>query len=82
MGYGAMVTLRGAMGYGAMVLHDAENCNKVMASCNHGVLTYGAMEYNHGALRLGAVQKGQIVKFYRSSLFYVQVLEKDQFKSL
>jgi hypothetical protein len=31
MGYGAMVTLHGAMGYGAMVLHGAENYNKVMA---------------------------------------------------
>jgi hypothetical protein len=63
MGYGAMVTLHGAMGYGAMVLHDAENCNKVMAPCDHGALAYGAMQYNHGALGLGAVQKGQIVKF-------------------
>jgi hypothetical protein len=51
------------MGYGAMVLHDAENCNKVMAPCDHGVLANGAMQYNNGALRLGAVQKGQIVKF-------------------
>jgi hypothetical protein len=63
MGYGAMVTLHGAMRYGAMVLHDAENCNKVMAPCDHGALAYGAMQYNHGALELGAVQKGQIVKF-------------------
>jgi hypothetical protein len=51
------------MGYGAIVLHDAENCNKVMAPCNHGALAYGAMQYIHGALGLGAVQKGQIVKF-------------------
>jgi hypothetical protein len=63
MGYGAMVTLHGAMGYSAMVLHDAENCNKVMAPCDHGALANGAMQYNHGVLRLGAVQKGQIVKF-------------------
>jgi hypothetical protein len=68
MGYGAMVTLHGTIGYGAMVLHDAENCNKVMAPCDHGALAYGAlaygaMQYNHGALELGAVQKDQIVKF-------------------
>jgi hypothetical protein len=63
MGYGAMVTLHGVMGYGAMVLHDAENCNKIMAPCNHGALAYGAMQYNYGALELGVVQKGQIVKF-------------------
>jgi hypothetical protein len=62
MGYGAMVTLHGTMGYGAMVLHGAENCNKVMAPCYHGALVYGAMQYNHGALGLGVVQKGQIVK--------------------
>jgi hypothetical protein len=63
MGYGVMVTLHGAMGYGAMVLHDVENYNKVMASCDHGALAYDAMQYNHGALELDAVQKGQIVKF-------------------
>jgi hypothetical protein len=63
MGYGAMVILHGAMGYGAMVLHDAENYNKVMAPCDHGALAYGAMQYNHGALGLDAVQNGQIVKF-------------------
>jgi hypothetical protein len=62
MGYGAMVTLHGAMGYGAMVLHDAKTCNKVMAPCDHGALAYGAMQYNHSALGLGVVQKGQIVK--------------------
>jgi hypothetical protein len=50
-----MVTLHGAMRYGAMVLHDAKNCNKVMAPCDHGALANGAMQYNHGALRLGAV---------------------------
>jgi hypothetical protein len=50
------------MGYGVMVLRDAENCNKVMAPCHHGALAYGAMQYNHGALGLGAVQKDQIVK--------------------
>jgi hypothetical protein len=55
MGYGAMVTLRGVIGYGAMVLHDAENCNKVMTPCNHGALAYGHMRYNHGALGLDAV---------------------------
>jgi hypothetical protein len=65
MGYGVMVILHGAMGYGAMVLHGAENCNKVKASCDHGALACGAMQYNHGALGLGAVQKGQIVKFLR-----------------
>jgi hypothetical protein len=58
MGYDAMVILHGAMGYGAMVLHDAENCNKVMAPCDHDALAYGAMQYNHDALMLGAVQKG------------------------
>jgi hypothetical protein len=66
MGYGAMVPLHGAMGYGAMVLHDAENYNKIMAPCYHGALTYGAMQYNHGALGLGAVQKGQIVNFLQT----------------
>jgi hypothetical protein len=55
MGYGVMITLHGAMGYGAMVLHDTENCNKLMASYDHGVLANDAMQYNHGALRLGAV---------------------------
>jgi hypothetical protein len=63
MGYGVMVTLHGAMRYGAMVLHGAKNCNKVMSSYDHGALACGAMQYNHGALGLGAVQKGQIVKF-------------------
>jgi hypothetical protein len=63
MGYGAMVTLHDAMGYGVMVLHDAKNCNKVIAPYDHGALAYGAMQYNHGALELGAVQNGQIVKF-------------------
>jgi hypothetical protein len=63
MGYGVMVTLHGAMGYGAMVLHGAKNCNKVMASCDHGALAYAAMQYNHGAMGLGAVQKDQIVNF-------------------
>jgi hypothetical protein len=62
MGYGPMVILHGVMGCGAMVLHDIENCNKVMAPCDHSALAYGAMQYNHGALGLGAVQKGQIVK--------------------
>jgi hypothetical protein len=33
-----MITLHGAMGYGVMVLHGAKNCNKVMASCDHGAL--------------------------------------------
>jgi hypothetical protein len=51
------------MGYGVMVLHGAENCNKVMVLCDHGALACGAMQYNHGALGLGVVQKGQIVKF-------------------
>jgi hypothetical protein len=57
-----MFILHGAMWYGAMVLHDAKNCNKVMAPCDHDALANGAMQYNQGALRLGAVQKGQIVK--------------------
>jgi hypothetical protein len=43
-----MVTLHGAMGYDAIVLHGAKNYNKVMASCDHGALAYGAMQYNHG----------------------------------
>jgi hypothetical protein len=60
MGYDVMVTLHGVMGYGAMVLHDAENCNKIMAPCD---LANGAMQYHHGALRLGAVQKDQIMIF-------------------
>jgi hypothetical protein len=63
MGYGVMVTLHGAMGYGTMVLHGAKNYNKVMASCDHGALACGVMQYNHDALGLGAVQKGQILKF-------------------
>jgi hypothetical protein len=63
MGYGAIVTLHGAIGYGAMVLQDTENCNKVMAPCDHNALAYGDMQYNHDALGLGAVQNGQIVKF-------------------
>jgi hypothetical protein len=58
MGYIAMVTL-----HGAMILHDVKNCNKVMAPCDHGALAYGAMQYNYDALGLGAVQKGQIMKF-------------------
>jgi hypothetical protein len=58
-----MVTLHGAMGYGAMVLHDAENCNKVMAPCDHGVLAYGDMQYNHGGLELDAVQKTDPIHF-------------------
>jgi hypothetical protein len=77
MGYGAMVTLPGAM-----VLHDAENYNKVIAPCDHGALAYGAMQYNHGVLGLGAVQKGQIRNFYRFNSFYVQVSENSQFESL
>jgi hypothetical protein len=50
------------MGYGVMVLHDAENYNKIMAPCDHGALANGSIQYNHGALKLGAVQKDQIVK--------------------
>jgi hypothetical protein len=46
------------MGYVVMVLHGTENCNKVTPSCDHDVLAYGAMKYNHGAPRLGVVQKG------------------------
>jgi hypothetical protein len=45
-----------------MVLHGTENYNKVMSSYDHGVLACGAMQYNHGALGLRAMQKGQIVK--------------------
>jgi hypothetical protein len=55
MGYGAVVTLHDAMGYGVMVLHDAKNCNKVIVPCEYGALAYGAIQYNYGALRLGAV---------------------------
>jgi hypothetical protein len=55
MGYGAVVILHGVMGYGVMVLHDAKNCNKVIAPCDYGALAYGAMQYNYSALRLGAV---------------------------
>jgi hypothetical protein len=62
MGYGAIVTLHGAMGYGAMVLHNAKNYNKVMAPCDHSALAYGVMQYNYDALGLSIVQKGQIVK--------------------
>jgi hypothetical protein len=81
MGYSAMVTLHGAMRYSAMVLHDAENCNKVIALCDHGVLAYGAMQYNHGVLGLGVVQKGQIVKFLQIQ-FFILCSEKRQFESL
>jgi hypothetical protein len=63
MGYGVMVILHSVTGYGDMVLHGAENCNKVTASCDHGVLACGAMQYNHGAMGLSVVQKGLIVKF-------------------
>jgi hypothetical protein len=63
MGYDVMVILHGAMGYGAMILHGAKNCNKVMASCDHGALACDVMQYKHVARGLGAVQKGQIVKF-------------------
>jgi hypothetical protein len=77
MGYDTMVTLHGAMRYGAMVLHDAENCNKVMASCDHGALAYGAMQYNHGALRLGAVQKGQIMKFLQIWFILCSIFRKE-----
>jgi hypothetical protein len=65
MGYGVMVTLYGVIGYDAMVLHGAENCNKVTTSCDHDALACGAMQYNHGAMRLGVVQKGQIMKFIK-----------------
>jgi hypothetical protein len=82
MGYGAMVILHGAMGYGAVVLHDAENCNKVIAPCDHGALAYGVMQYNHGALGLGAVQKDQIVKFLQIWFILCSSLKKDQFESL
>jgi hypothetical protein len=50
MVYGVMVTLHGAMGYGAMVLHGAENGTKITAPCDHGILAHGAMQYNHDAL--------------------------------
>jgi hypothetical protein len=55
MRYGAMVTLHGAMGYSAMVLHDAENYNKVMAPCDHGALAYGAMRPWRPSLRRHAI---------------------------
>jgi hypothetical protein len=38
---------------------------------DHGVLAYGAMQYNHGALRLDAVQKGQIMKFLQILVYFV-----------
>jgi hypothetical protein len=57
-----------------MVLHDAENCNKVMASCDHDALANGAMQYNHGALRLGAVQKDH--KIFTDSIHFVFKLQK------
>jgi hypothetical protein len=63
IGYDVMITLYDAMGYDAIVLHGAENYNKVTASCDHGALTCGSMQCNYGALRLGAVRKCQIVKF-------------------
>jgi hypothetical protein len=49
MGYDVMVTLHGVIEYVAMVLHGAENCTKITASCNHGVLSHGAMQCNHDA---------------------------------
>jgi hypothetical protein len=66
-----MVTLHGAMGYGVMVLHDAENYNKVMAPCDHGALANGAMQYNHGALRLGTVQKGSDREIFTDPVHFV-----------
>jgi hypothetical protein len=45
-----------------MVLYGTENCNKVMTSYDYGVLAYSAIQYNHDVLRVGAVQRGQIVK--------------------
>jgi hypothetical protein len=57
-----MVTLHCAMGYDAMVPHDAENYNKVTTSWDHDALACGAIQYNHGVLGLDVVQKGQIVK--------------------
>jgi hypothetical protein len=58
-----MIILHGVMGYVVMVLHGIKNCNNVTASCDHGALAWGAMQYNHGVLGLGAVQKGQIMIF-------------------
>jgi hypothetical protein len=58
MGYGVTVILHGAMGYVAMILHGAEKCNKVTVLCDYDALACGAMEYNHGAMRLSVVQKG------------------------
>jgi hypothetical protein len=77
MGYGTMVTLFGVMGYGVMVLHDAKNYNKVMAPCDHGALAYGAMQYNYGALRLGAIQNGQIVKFLQIQFILCSSFKKE-----
>jgi hypothetical protein len=42
-----MVTLHGTMEYGAMVLHDIENCTKIMASYDHVALAQGFMQCNH-----------------------------------
>jgi hypothetical protein len=33
-----MVTLYGDMGYGAMVLHGAENCTKITPSYDHDAI--------------------------------------------
>jgi hypothetical protein len=71
MGYGAMITL-----HGAMVLHYAENCNKVMAPYDHGVLAYGAMQYKHGALGLGAVQKGSDREIFIDPVHFVFKFQK------
>jgi hypothetical protein len=37
--------LHNVMGYNAMVLHDTENCNKVIApcECDHDALAYNTM---------------------------------------
>jgi hypothetical protein len=38
MGYGVMVILHDTMKYSVMVLHGAENCTKIAASCDHGAI--------------------------------------------
>jgi hypothetical protein len=48
--------LHSVMRYGAMILHGAENYNKITPPCNHGAIAYGVMQYNYNAVRLNAVQ--------------------------
>jgi hypothetical protein len=74
-----LILLYGVLGYGDIVLHDAENCNKITALCDHGILAYDIIQYNHGALRLDAVRKGYIIIFYKFNLFCLEVSKKINF---